>query len=95
MSKSQKKWEKNRTALIFYDRICLALLKESWFGGTFGLLFGHRISLGVFVDLPVYYDKSLSTEIKGEGGEFFRQLTDAQPAIPQLVGFWTMVIMRW
>lgn len=71
------------------------ILKESWFGGTFGLLFGHRLSIGMFIDLPVYYDKSISTEIRGDEGDFFRGKSDAQPAIRTPVGFWTMVIMRW
>lgn len=71
------------------------VLKESWFGGTFGLFFGRKLSLGLFMDLPVYYDKKFSTEIKGEEGDYFRGLSDAQPAIRTPVGFWAMIIWRW
>ncbi len=71
------------------------VLKESWFGGTFGLFFGRKLSLGLFMDLPVYYDKKFSTEIKGEEGDYFRGLSDAQPAIRTPIGFWAMIIWRW
>lgn len=71
------------------------ILKESWFGGTFGFLFGRRLSLGLFMDLPVYYDKWFSTEISGEEGDYFKGLTDDQPAIRTPVGFWAMIIWRW
>lgn len=71
------------------------VLKESWFGGTFGLFFGRKLSLGLFMDLPVYYDKKFSTEIKGESGDYFRGLSDAQPAIRTPVSFWAMIIWRW
>ncbi|MFQ6108741.1 MAG: hypothetical protein ACE5L7_04225 [Candidatus Aminicenantales bacterium] len=72
-----------------------SVLKESWFGGTFGLLFGRRLLLGLFLDLPVYYDKLFSTEISGEQGDYFKGLTDAQPMIRTPVGFWAMIIWRW
>jgi len=71
------------------------ILKESWFGGTLGLFFGKKLSLGLFMDLPVYYDKKFSTEIKGEEGDYFRGLSDAQPAIRTPVGFWAMIIWCW
>lgn len=71
------------------------VLKESWFGGTFGLFFGRKLSLGLFMDLPVYYDQKISTEIKGEVGDYFSGLSDAQPAIRTPVRFWAMIIWRW
>ncbi|MFQ5722118.1 MAG: hypothetical protein ACE5GI_06475, partial [Candidatus Aminicenantales bacterium] len=71
------------------------ILKESWFGGTFGLFIGHSPSLGLFLDLPVYYDKLVSTTIKGQDGRFFSGLSDAQPAIRQPVGFWALIVMSW
>jgi len=71
------------------------VLKESWFGGTFGLFIGRRLSLGLFLDLPVYYDKWFSTEINGQEGDYFKGLTDSQPMIRTPVGFWTMIIWRW
>lgn len=58
-------------------------------------IFGRKLSLGLFMDLPVYYDKKFSTEIKGEEGDYFRGLSDAQPAIRTPVGFWAMIIWRW
>ena len=71
------------------------VLKESWFGGTFGVFFGKKLSLGLFMDLPVYYDQKISTEIKGEEGDYFHGLSDAQPSIRTPVGFWAMIIWRW
>jgi len=69
-------------------------LRESWFGGTFGLMAGKRISLGLFLDLPVYYDKSVSTEIAG-GGEIFKGRSDAQPAVRKPVSMWALLVWRW
>jgi hypothetical protein len=71
------------------------ILKESWYGGTVGMLIGKKLSLGLFMDLPVYYDKSDSTEIGGEGDKFFSGRSDPQPQIRTPVGFWAMIIMRW
>ena len=69
-------------------------LRESWFGGTFGLMAGKRISLGLFLDLPVYYDKNISTEIAGMG-EMFKGRSDAQPAIRKPVSLWALLVWRW
>jgi len=69
-------------------------LRESWFGGTFGLMAGKRISLGLFLDLPVYYDKNISTEIAGTG-EMFKGRSDTQPAIRKPVSLWALLVWRW
>lgn len=69
-------------------------LRESWFGGTFGLMVGKRLSVGLFLDLPVDYDKYVGTELEKEGARFKGQ-TNAQPAIRKPVSLWALVIMRW
>ncbi len=69
-------------------------LRETWFGGTFGLMMGKRISYGTFVDLPVYYDKFVGTEIQ-QATDFFKGKANAQPAIRRPVSLWALVIMRW
>lgn len=70
-------------------------LRESWFGGTFGIMAGRKLSLGLFLDLPVYYDKFETTEISGEEGDFFSGRSDAQPAVRQPVRLWAMIIVKW
>ncbi|MBM3284259.1 MAG: hypothetical protein FJY81_00120 [Candidatus Aminicenantes bacterium] len=69
-------------------------LRESWFGGTFGLMAGKRLSVGVFLDLPVYYDKYTTTAISGVAGSFEGK-ANAQPAIRKPVCLWALIIMRW
>ncbi len=69
-------------------------LRESWFGGTFGVMIGKRLSVGLFLDLPVYYDKFVSTDVQVMG-ESFRAKADAQPAIRKPVSLWALIIMRW
>jgi len=59
------------------------------------MLIGKKLSLGLFIDLPVYYDKYISTEVSGEEGDFFSGKSDAQPQIRTPVSFWAMIIMRW
>jgi len=69
-------------------------LRESWFGGTFGLVVGQRVSLGIFLDLPVYYDKYVTTALEREGARFEGR-TNAQPAIRKPVSLWALFIMKW
>jgi hypothetical protein len=69
-------------------------LRESWFGGTFGVMVGKRMSVGLFLDLPVYYDQSVGTDVQ-IAGESFRASADAQPAVRKPVSFWALIIMRW
>jgi hypothetical protein len=69
-------------------------LREVWFGGTAGLMIGRRVSYGLFVDLPIYYDPFLSTDISGVEGVFSGK-SNPQPAIRKPVSFWAMVIVRW
>lgn len=69
-------------------------LRESWFGGTFGLMVGRRLAVGLFLDLPVYYDKYTTTKINGTSGSFEGK-ANAQPAIRKPVCLWTLIILRW
>ncbi|MDH7511377.1 MAG: hypothetical protein QHH14_00320 [Clostridiales bacterium] len=69
-------------------------LRESWFGGMFGLMAGKRVAVGLFLDLPVYYDKFISTDLDKEGARF-KASTNAQPAIRKPVSLWALIIMRW
>jgi hypothetical protein len=69
-------------------------LRESWFGGTFGAMVGKRLSVGLFLDLPVYYDKFVSTDLR-MAGESFNGKADAQPAVRKPVSLWALLIWRW
>jgi len=69
-------------------------LRESWFGGTFGVMAGKRLSVGLFLDLPVYYDNFVSTDVQVMD-ESFRAKADAQPAVRKPVSLWALIIMRW
>lgn len=69
-------------------------LRESWFGGTFGLMVGRRLAVGLFLDLPVYYDKYTTIKISGTSGSFEGK-ANAQPAIGKTVCLWTLIILRW
>ncbi len=69
-------------------------LRESWLGGTFGLMAGKKLTVGLFLDLPVYYDKAVRTELEKEG-ELFKASTNAQPAVRKPVSLWALIIMRW
>lgn len=70
------------------------ILKEDWFGGTIGILFGQKISVGLFMDIPVFYKKSVSTEVKGKTSEFFEGFRDFQPQIREPFKFWMMVVLK-
>lgn len=69
-------------------------LKEDWLGGTVGVLFGNKISVGIFMDIPVFYKKSVSTEVKGKTSEFFKGFRDFQPAVREPLKFWIMLVLR-
>lgn len=69
-------------------------LRESWFGGTFGLMAGRRLTVGLFLDLPVYYDSYTTTKVSGTSGSFEGK-ANAQPAIRKPVCLWALLIMRW
>jgi hypothetical protein len=69
-------------------------LRESWFGGTFGLMAGKRLSVGLFLDLPVYYDKFIGTDVQIAGESFWAK-ANPQPAIRKPVSLWALIIMRW
>jgi len=69
-------------------------LRESWFGGTFGVMSGKRLSVGLFLDLPVYYDKFVSTDLRMTT-ESFKAKADAQPAIRKPVSLWALLVWRW
>jgi hypothetical protein len=69
-------------------------LRESWFGGTFGVMAGKRLSVGLFLDLPVYYDKFVSTDLRMTA-ESFQADADAQPAVRKPVSLWALLIWRW
>ncbi len=72
----------------------LNTLKEDWLGGTIGFLFGKKILMGVFMDLPVFYKKSISTDIRGKQKEFFEGFRDFQPAVREPLRFWVMIVKR-
>ncbi len=59
------------------------------------MMAGSKLMLGVFLDLPVYYNKFESTEISGEEGDFFSGRSDAQPAVRQPVSLRAMISVRW
>jgi len=69
-------------------------LRESWFGGTFGVMAGKRLSVGLFLDLPVYYDKFVGTDLQMTA-ESFKGKANAQPAIRKPVSLWALLIWRW
>lgn len=72
----------------------LNTLKEDWLGGTLGILFGQKILIGIFMDIPVFYKKSVSTEVKGKSSEFFEGYRDFQPAVREPLKFWIMLVLR-
>jgi len=61
---------------------------------SLGLMAGKRLSVGVFLDLPVYYDKYTTTAISGVTGSFEGK-ANAQPAIRKPICLWALIIMRW
>lgn len=65
-------------------------LKELWMGGTFGLMFGDDFKIGIFMDFPIYYDNYRTTEIEGEGGNYFKGISDAQPRVRKPVQVWVL-----
>lgn len=69
-------------------------LRESWFGGTFGFMAGKKLSVGLFLDLPVYYDKFVTTDLRMTA-ESFEAKADAQPAVRKPVTLWALLIWRW
>jgi hypothetical protein len=72
----------------------LNTLKEDWLGGTIGILLGKKISVGIFMDIPVFYKKSVSTEVKGKTSEYFKGFRDFQPAVREPLKFWIMVVLK-
>lgn len=72
----------------------LNTLKEDWLGGTIGFISGKKILVGVFMDIPVLYKKSVSTEVKGRTSEYFESFKDFQPTVREPLKFWIMLILK-
>ncbi|MGQ9618881.1 MAG: hypothetical protein ACUVUG_07990 [Candidatus Aminicenantia bacterium] len=69
-------------------------LKEDWLGGTIGVLLGKKFSIGIFLDIPVFYKRSISTEVNGNTSEYFEGYKNFQPAVREPLKFWVMLIWR-
>ena len=69
-------------------------LNEFWLSGTVGFMFGNRIKIGIFADLPIQYDNFIATEISGEKG-YFKGETNAQPKVRQPARIWTILSFGW
>lgn len=69
-------------------------LNEFWLSGTVGFMFGDRIKIGIFADLPIQYDNFIATEISGENG-YFKGEADAQPKVRKPAMVWGIISLGW
>lgn len=69
-------------------------LNEFWLSGTVGFVFGNRIKIGIFADLPIQYDNFIATEISGESG-YFKGEADVQPKVRKPAMLWGIISLGW